>query len=212
MKSISIRKHRVLHMIGILKQLFPHPQTTLMYHSEWELLVAIILSAQCTDIMVNKVTYTLFKKHKTIHDYAHSNLPELTHEIRQLSFFRTKAKHIKETAKRVEKQYHGQIPKDMDTLLSLPGVGRKTANVFLGICIHKSPGIAVDTHVRRLAQTFHLTQAQNPKQIELDLMKIVPKQYWVSFPQWLIAYGRKYHPARKKDISQTPLGFLCTQT
>lgn len=185
----------------VLKELFPKPKTILNYTTPFELLVAVILSARNTDKKVNEVTKNLFGKYRTIKDYANANSDELEKDLNQLGLFRQKAKFIKNTATIIVDKYNGQIPKTMNELIELPGVGRKTANIILGNIYKIYEGIAVDTHVTRLSKLFGLTSNTNPEKIEKDLMKILPKPEWFDFTNRMIAYGRKYCPAHCKHVN-----------
>src|SRR3989338_5191696 len=195
-KRLIERKKRAVNIARTLKKLFPKPKIALNYRTQWELLIAVILSAQCTDIMVNKVTRRLFKKYRTLHDYARANQKAFEKDIRQAGFYRNKAKHILKSAKIIKERFKGRLPRTMDELLILPGVARKTANVVLGNAFNTVEGIAVDTHVRRFAIKFDLTDYKDPKRIEKDLMDIFPKKEWFSITYRLIEYGRKICPAR----------------
>lgn len=190
------RKKRAKKLIKELKKLFPNAKMTLCYATNWELLVAVILSAQCTDKKVNEVTSKLFKKYRKLDDYVKAKRLEFEYDIKQTGFYRNKAKNILASAKIVTEVYNGRIPKTMDEMLKLPGVARKTANVVLGNAYGISDGIAVDTHVIRLTRRFNLTDEKDPVKIERDLMKIVPKKEWISFTHYVIEYGRNFCPAR----------------
>ncbi len=203
-KEIETKKKRVTNIIEKLKALFPDAKIILKYSNNWELLVAVVLSAQCTDIMVNKVTDKLFRKYKTLDDYANADIHEFEQDIQSTGFYKNKAKHILVAAKIIRERYHGVIPNTMNDLTSLPGVGRKTANVILGNAFGIVEGIAVDTHVRRLSKILDLTNHDDPEKIEQDLMKIVPKKDWFNITYLLIEYGRKYCTARKHDHAHCP--------
>lgn len=199
------KKERASIIIHTLSKLFPEAKIMLHYSNPWELLVAVILSAQCTDKMVNRVTEVLFKKYKTLKDYVRADLAEFEKDIFMTGFYRMKAKHILEAAHIVSNQYGGVVPHTMKEMLALPGVGRKTANVVLGNAYGVIEGIAVDTHVRRLSKLLGLSQKNDPEKIEKDLMKIVPPAQWLHFTYLLIEYGRAYCSARKHDHSACPL-------
>ncbi len=184
----------------ILKKLFPDPHTPLTYSNPWELYVAVVLSAQQTDVGVNKVTKELFSKYKKISDYQKVSLEEFESDINKINFYKGKAKAIKKAADIILDQYDGNLPESMEELVKLPFVGRKTANVILQEAFGKSEGIVVDTHVKRLANLFGLTNKQDPEKIENDLMKVLPKRSWHDFALGLILYGRKYCSARCKHI------------
>ena len=205
MNNLEKRKKIINKIIPKLKQLLPDAKIVLEYSNNWELMVAVILSAQCTDKMVNKVTDKLFKKYKTLADYVKADSKEFENDIRSTGFFRNKTKNILATARSIKEKFKGKVPKTMKDLLTLPGVARKTANVVLGNAFAIYEGIAVDTHVRRLAKLYGLTDHADPDKIEQDLMKIVPKKDWFKFTYLMIDYGRKYCSARKHDHKNCPL-------
>lgn len=200
-------------IITILKKLFPEAKTALVYSSSFELLVAVILSAMCTDKAVNKTTEKLFKKYPNLESYISADPAVFEADISSINFYRNKAKNILATAKIIKNKHRGQIPKTMDEMLELPGVARKTANIVLYGAHGIVAGIPVDTHVRRLANLLGLTREEDPVKIEQDLIKIVPEREWVDFSFRLIDYGRKYCPARPHDHGQCPLSkFYITKT
>ncbi len=188
-----------------LKKLFPNTQTELKHSNKLELLIAIILSAQTTDKQVNKVTQELFKKYKTIDDYLKADITEFEDNIKSLGLYKTKAKNILKTIKIIHTKFNNKIPCSMEKLIKLPGVGRKTANVFLFHACKKNQGIAVDTHVKRLSKLYGLTKHTTPEKIEQDLMQIFPKKSWGEISILLIKYGRKYCPAKKHNHQNCPL-------
>lgn len=181
-----------------IHELFPDPHTPLNYSNEWELYVAVALSAQQTDIGVNRVTENLFKKYKSLEDYRNATLEEFDTDIKSINFHKGKSKAIKNAAEIVATKYKARLPQTMGELLELPFIGRKTANVILQEAFGKSEGIVVDTHVRRLANLFGLTKNQDPEKIEKDLMEILPKVWWHDFALGLILYGRAYCKASCK--------------
>lgn len=199
------RKKRVVKMIRILRELYPDSKTELNYKTNWELLVAVILSAQCTDKRVNEVTKKLFKKYKTLNDYMNADLKMFEQDIKSTGFYRNKAKNILGAAKVVKNNFNGKIPKTMTEMLTIPGVARKTANVVLGHVHNIYEGIAVDTHVRRLAIRFGLTDYKDPVRIERDLMSIIPKKDWQYVNHQMVMYGRYICRARKHDCTEHPL-------
>ena len=205
MKSLQQHKQKAKEMIAKLKELFPNVKSALNYSNNWEFLVAVIMSAQTTDKQVNKVTEKLFKKYPKLEDYVKASLTTFDNDINSVNFHNNKAKNILATAKVIKEKYHGEIPATMEELTSLPGVGRKTANVIIGNVFGKPEGIAVDTHVRRLAKLYGLTDQTDPVKIEKDLMEVVPKEDWTNFTHLMIEYGRTYCPARKHDHSKCPL-------
>lgn len=188
-----------------LRALFPDAKIALNFNNSWELLVAVILSAQCTDKKVNEVTAKLFKKYPTLDDYVSASQLEFQQDIFQTGFYHNKAKNILASAKMIKEKYNGQIPCTMEKLIELPGVARKTANVVLTSACGVSVGIAVDTHVRRLSNLLGLSKENNPDKIEKDLMEIFPKQEWPKISFRLIEYGRKYCSAKKHDHANCPL-------
>ena len=204
-KEIKKLKEKALKIIKVLKKLFPTAKIALNYSNPWELLIAVVLSAQCTDKKVNEVTKKLFKKYKTLDDYIKANPREFEQDIKSTGFYKNKAKNILATARIIKEKFNGQVPKTMEELLTLPGIGRKSANVILGNAYGIVEGIAVDTHVRRLAKKLGLTKNTDPDKIEKDLTQIIPKKYWFPFTYWLIEYGRKYCPARPHNHNNCPL-------
>ncbi len=205
MNDVQRKKHAA-DVLRKLKKLFPHARMFLNYTTPFELLVAVMLSAQCTDKKVNEVTPELFRRFKTIDDYAQAPIRELERLVYQTGFYRAKAKHIKEAAIVIRDEYGGVLPRTMREMVSIPGVGRKTANVVLGNAYGVSEGIAVDTHVRRLAGVLGLSKEKAIPAIERDLMKLFPKKEWFRLTYYLIEYGRNYCPAKKHDHSKCPLG------
>lgn len=187
---------KVREIIEILEKKYPNAKTALKYSNPLQLLVATILSAQCTDERVNKVTTELFRKYKTAKDYANVNIKTFENEIKSTGFYHNKARNIINTAKLLVEKYNGKVPKKMDELLKLPGVSRKTANVVLSSAYGIVEGIVVDTHVHRVSQRLGLTENKDPFKIETDLMKIVPKEKWHIFPFLLINYGREICKAK----------------
>lgn len=192
-------------VLSELKKLFPNPVASLDFSNNWELIVAVALSAQTTDKQVNIVTKELFKKYKKLEDYYTANLEEFEKDINSIGLYRSKAKNILATAKILKDKFGGVVPKTIRELIELPGVGRKTANVVLGNAHGLAEGIAVDTHVTRLAQKFGLTKHSDPKKIEPDLMKLFPKEEWFQLTMRFIEYGREYSPARKKLDNTDPI-------
>ena len=191
-----------------LKRLFPDAHCVLTYSNPWELLVAVQLSAQCTDAMVNKVTPALFAKYKRLDDYVQANAKEFEKYIFRTGFYRNKTKNILAAAKMVKEKYNGKVPSSMEEILILPGIARKSANVILGNVYGVVEGIAVDTHVIRLSHVLGLSKEKTPVKIERDLMQIIPKKDWFKATYLLVDYGRKYCVARKHDHAQCPLSSL----
>ncbi|MEK7542305.1 MAG: endonuclease III [Patescibacteria group bacterium] len=200
------RKIRTEKIVKKLRELFPNAKIVLKYSNAWELLVAVRLSAQCTDKKVNEVTAKLFKKYRTLGDYIRANPKEFEKDIKPTGFYRAKTKSILAAAKLVKEKFGGKIPDTMEGLLGLPGIGRKSANVILGNAFGKVEGIAVDTHVMRLSQKLGLTSHKDPIKIEQDLMALLPKKDWFFFTYGLIEYGRHICPSRRhKDCASHPL-------
>lgn len=190
------KKERAGQIIRRLKQLHPEAQMILNYKNNWELLVAVMLSAQSTDKQVNKVTGKLFRKYRKLSDYAGASRKTLEQDIKSIGLYRTKARNIMAAARMLGDEYGGVVPRTLKELIRLPGVGRKTAHVVLGNAYGLVEGIAVDTHVRRLTQSFGLTPSADPKKIEQDLMRLFPKKEWFHLTYLFIDYGRAHCPAR----------------
>ncbi len=199
------RMTRVKEMNAVLRTLYKEPKIALNFSNTWELLVAVALSAQCTDERVNKVTKDLFVAYPSIEDYAQATQSEMEKAVFQCGFYRNKAKNIRGAAKKILEDFGGEVPKTMEELITIPGVARKTANVILSNAYGISEGIAVDTHVRRFAIRFDLSDYTDPVRIEKDLMEIMPKSEWWGFNHRLVHYGRDYCPARKHDCEAHPL-------
>lgn len=204
-KGIGSDKQRAGGITRKLKNLFPDAHCVLSYGNTWELLVAVQLSAQCTDKKVNEVVEKLFKKYTTLDDYVKAKPAEFEKDIFQTGFYRNKTKNILAAAKMVKEKFGGEVPKTMQEILTLPGVARKTANVILGNAYGVVEGIAVDTHVMRLSRLWGLTKEKDAVKIERDLMNLLPKEEWFSFTYGAIDYGRKYCTARVRDHSKCPL-------
>ena len=202
-------RERVAQLIEIFPGVYPDARTELNFKNPLQLLIATILSAQCTDKRVNLVTPALFKKYRTAADYAKAPPAELEKAIQSTGFFRSKTKSIRGATSTIAKQFGGRVPDSMEELRALPGVGRKTANVVLGNAFHKDEGIVVDTHVIRLSQRLGLTKQSDPEKIERDLMKLVPREHWTNWSHWLIWHGRRRCYARKPDCSQCEVFRLC---
>jgi endonuclease III len=186
----------------VLNKLFPDATTALKYKTPFQLLVATIMSAQCTDVLVNKVTAELFKKYKTPKDFANSNLEQLRKDIYPVTFYKNKAKMIQDASKILIEKHKGKVPESLEELIKLPGVARKTANVVLGHAYGIHSGFVVDTHVIRVSNRLGLTKSQDPKQIEQDLMQIIPKKNWIKFADQIIWFGRTYCTARKDKCKE----------
>ena len=209
-ESTEELKVRVRDVIRRLKQAFPDAKCSLNHSNPFELLVATILSAQCTDERVNIVTADLFRKYKKPEDYLKVSPRELEKDIQSTGFFRNKTKSIQGTSKMLTEQYGGIVPHTMEELLDLPGVARKTANVVLGVAFGKAEGVVVDTHVQRLSRRLDFTREERPEKIEEDLMKLFPRERWIHLAHLLIHHGRAICYARKPKCSQCPVEDLCT--
>ncbi|HLJ25471.1 MAG TPA: endonuclease III [Candidatus Angelobacter sp.] len=200
---------RIKAILQRLDRTYPGATCALKHNSAWELLVATILSAQCTDVRVNMVTPVLFKKYPTPQDFAALKPEELEPDIRSTGFFRNKSKSLVGSAKKLMEEFGGKVPDDMDQLLTMPGVARKTANVVLGTWFHKAVGVVVDTHVHRISRRLELTGGDDPKSIEQDLMRVIPQERWIDFSHLIIHHGRALCVARKPKCAQCPLEDLC---
>jgi endonuclease-3 len=208
-KNAAKRAGRRRKIAQLLDEMYPSPQVPLLHNNPWELLVATILSAQCTDKRVNEVTPGLFRKYPSISDFAHASQAELARDVRSTGFFNNKSKALIGAARKVLADFGGEIPKTMQELLTIPGAARKTANVVLGGAYGVMEGVVVDTHVQRLSQRLDLTKHTQPVQIEQDLMKIIPHDKWFTFPLQLIYHGRTLCFARKPRCSECKLDPIC---
>jgi len=204
----DVRK-RALQIIRLLEKEHSDAEIALTFKNPLELLISTILSAQCTDKRVNIVTKTLFKKYKTLEDYAKADIKELELDIRSTGFYHNKARHIKKCCQMLIEKFGSQVPRTMEELLELPGVARKTANIVLSNVFGIVEGIAVDTHVRRLSERLGLTQNKNQDKIEQDLMKIVPKEMWMRFSDLLVFHGRRICMAKKPKCGECVLNKIC---
>lgn len=204
-------KNAAQEIINILVRKYPAPECALHHESPWQLLVATILSAQCTDVRVNMVTPALFKKFKNVAAFAAAEQSELEAAIHSTGFFRNKAKNIIACAHELQRLYHGEVPQTLAELIVLPGVGRKTASVILGTVFGKAEGIVVDTHVTRLSQRLGLSGQSDAVKIEQDLMKIIPRKHWITFSHLLILHGRERCSARKPDCPNCELTQVCSK-
>jgi len=199
----------VREIVANLKRLYPAIKTSLHHRNAFELLMATILSAQCTDERVNIVTKTLFKQYRTPEDFSSANTKKLETIIRPTGYYHSKAKYIKEASKIIVRSFGSRVPDTMEGLLQLPGVGRKTANIILSVAYNKNEGIAVDTHVKRLSKRLGLTQSDNPDKIEEDLMTITPKALWNKIAILLILHGRNVCYARNPRCADCILNDIC---
>jgi len=208
-KAAYTSPERLQKIFSALDQLFPQAQCALQHENAFQLLVATILSAQCTDERVNKVTPGLFQKFSTPQDFAALAQPVLEAEIRSTGFFRNKAKNLIGMAKKLVTDFGGQVPRTMEEMLTLPGVARKTANVVLGTAYGIPTGVVVDTHVFRIAHRLKLSNQKTPEKVEQDLLKLVPPERWISFGHQMIWFGRKVCQARKPLCADCPLESIC---
>ena len=208
MESLKKKRERVKLIFEILDPLYTYEKTALEYRTPLELLIATILSAQCTDRQVNEVTKTLFKKYRKAEDYLRAPISELEGDIRPTGFYKNKAKSLKGCCQALLDLYGGVVPSTMEELLKLPGVGRKTANCVLG-AVFDVPGVVVDTHVKRLAVRLGLTESDNPDKIEIDVQQLLPPERWRRFSDILIYHGRAICKARKPDHGRCPVFNLC---
>src|SRR3984885_8545829 len=200
---------RIAAILERLAEAYPNVQCALHHRNAWELMVATILSAQCTDARVNMVTPGLFKKFPTPTDFAHAPLVEIEELIRSTGFYHNKAKSLNGAARRLIAEYSGKVPETMEELLTLPGVARKTANVVLGVAFHKAVGVVVDTHVLRLTRRLELTKAAEPILVEKDLMEIIPQDHWIAFSHEMIHHGRQVCIARMPRCVDCTLETVC---
>lgn len=197
----KVRKERILKMIKVFEKMFPNPLSELNYTTDFEFLVAVILSAQCTDKRVNIVTKKLFKKYPNISDYANANLKEFEQDIFSTGFYRNKAKNVINAANIVLNKFNGVLPQNLKDLERIPGAGHKTANVVLSNLYNIHEGIAIDTHAIRISRKFDLVDLPfTPVSIERDLLEITPKEYWGKMNHYLVLYGRYYAPAHAKEV------------
>jgi len=200
---------RVAAILPKLDEAYPTATCELKHENAFQLLISTILSAQCTDVRVNQVTETLYKKYPNAEAFAHANPSELEQEIRPTGFFRNKTKSIMGASKGIIDNFGGQVPRSMEEILTLPGVARKTANVVLGTAYGIASGVVVDTHVMRLSRRLDLTKHEDPKKIEQDLMRVIPEEKWITFSHQLIWHGRRVCVARKPRCIDCNLESLC---
>jgi endonuclease-3 len=208
-KGKGTSPQRVRAILGKLDEAYPNATCALEHKNAFQLLISTILSAQCTDERVNQVTKTLYAKYPTPKDFAYADPRELELDIRPTGFFRSKTKSILGSSKKVVEEFHGEVPRSMERLLTLPGVARKTANVVLGTAFGIASGIVVDTHVTRLAGRLDLSRNTDPKKIEQDLIQVIPQEKWILFSHQLIWHGRKICQARKPRCAECNLERLC---
>jgi endonuclease III len=203
------KQARLEQILGILDELYPDVTCALHHSSPWELLVATILSAQCTDERVNMVTPGLFRKYPTIQDFAAVKPEVLAADIRSTGFFNNKAKSVVGAAQTILRDFGGEIPRNIEALLTVPGAARKTANVVLGTAFGIASGVVVDTHVGRITKRLDLTKQDNPVKVERDLVAQLPRERWISFSHQLIHFGRQICAARKPKCGECPMASLC---
>jgi len=208
-KNAAERQARVKKILATLDKMYPGATCALYHSNAWELLVATILSAQCTDKRVNEVTPGLFRKYPTIQDFANANQAEMAQDIRSTGFFNNKSKSVIGAARKILSDFKGEVPRNIDDLLTVPGAARKTANVVLGTAFGIASGVVVDTHVQRISARLDLTKESDPKKIEQDLIKIIPKQKWILFSHQIILHGRALCIARNPRCGECALDPLC---
>jgi endonuclease-3 len=204
-----VSPERISEILGRLDQLYPDVTCALTHTSAWELLVATILSAQSTDVNVNRVTPELFRKYPTVEAFAALTPEQLEPDVRSTGFFRNKSKSVVGAAKKIVADFGGTVPDEMENLLTLPGVARKTANVVLGSWFKKAGGVVVDTHVHRISRRLELTTNNDPQKIEQDLMRVIPREKWILFSHQIIWHGRKLCIARKPKCAECALENIC---
>jgi endonuclease-3 len=209
MVAIADTKRHAGQVVKRLKRAYPDAKCALNFETPLQLLIATILSAQCTDVRVNIVTTELFRKYPTAADFAAARLPELERAIQSTGFFRNKAKNIKACCQELVEKYQGEVPRDLAVLVALPGVGRKTANVVLGTAFEMATGVVVDTHVMRISRRLGMTDWSDPIRIEQDLMQQIPKREWIDFSHRLIHHGRQICIARRPKCDICPLNDVC---
>jgi endonuclease-3 len=205
----SSAEARMPEILRLLHQAYPDAQCELDFETPLELLVATVLSAQCTDKRVNQVTPALFETYPSAKAYAEADIDELQEAIRSTGFYRNKAKNVQNACRKLVEEYDGEVPQTMEELVTLPGVARKTANVVLGNAYHVTEGIAVDTHVKRLSTRLALTKENTPEKIERDLMKLAPRDEWIDVSHLLILHGRRVCAARKPNCAECVISHLC---
>jgi endonuclease III len=208
-KTAAERQARVKKILAALDKMYPEATCALHHANAWELLVATILSAQCTDKRVNEVTPGLFRKYPAIQDFANANQAELAQDIRSTGFFNNKSKSVLGAARKIVSDFGGQVPRTIEELLTVPGAARKTANVVLGTAFGIASGVVVDTHVQRISRRLDLTKETDPVKIEKDLMKTIPKEKWILFSHQIILHGRALCVARTPHCAECALDPLC---
>lgn len=208
-KNAAERRARLTTILATLDRMYPEASCALHHSNAWELLVATILSAQCTDKRVNAVTPDLFRKYPSIQDFANANQAELARDIRSTGFFNNKSKSVIGAARKILADFKGEVPRTIEELLTVPGAARKTANVVLGTAFGIASGIVVDTHVQRISRRLDLTKETDPVKIEQDLIKIIPKEKWILFSHQIILHGRALCVARNPRCAECGLDPVC---
>ena len=208
-ESRVVKQERTNQILEELRRTYPDAHCELKFSNPLELLIATILSAQCTDKQVNIVTADLFKRYRTAEDYAQADLAELESDIKRIGLFRNKAKNIKACCAQIVEKHGGEVPQTMEALVALPGVGRKTANVVLGNAFDIQEGVVVDTHVARLTQRLGLTKETTPEKIEAEMMELIPRKDWALFSHWIIWHGRRRCFARGPQCGECEVRTLC---
>lgn len=208
-KTAAERKERVARILAALEERYPDVTCALVHEDAWQLLVATILSAQCTDERVNKVTPALFRKYPAMEDFAAARQEELARDIHSTGFFNNKAKSIIGAARTILEEFGGEIPRDIEALLRVPGAARKTANVVLGTAFGIASGVVVDTHVGRISNRLDLTREESAVKIERDLMRVIPRERWIQFSHQMIHFGREICIARKPKCAICPMAGFC---
>lgn len=208
-ESGKAKRQRAVEILARLRQTYPNTRLALNFESPLQLLMALVLAAQCTDKKVNEVTPALFRRYPTARDYAEAELPELEEMVKQTGFFRNKARALKNLGQALSLEHGGEVPADLAALVALPGVGRKTANAVLGNAFGRNEGIVVDTHVQRLGRRLGLTQETDPEKIERDLLPLLPREDWTVWAHLLQDHGRALCKARKPECPACPVADLC---
>jgi endonuclease III len=208
-ESLKAKRLRAVEILARLRQTYPGSRLALDFGSPLQLLMALVLAAQCTDKKVNEVTPALFRRYPTARDYAEADLPELEEMVRSTGFYRNKARALKALGQVLTAEHGGEVPADLAALVALPGVGRKTANAVLGNAFGRNEGIVVDTHVQRLARRLGLTQETDPEKIERDLLPLLPREDWTTWSHLLQDHGRALCKARKPECPACPVADLC---
>ncbi|GGL60066.1 endonuclease III [Halocalculus aciditolerans] len=208
-EPLDSREQQVVEVIDRLEGVYPEPEISLNFDTRLELLIAVVLSAQCTDERVNKVTADLFEKYHSAEDYANADVDDIADDIDSITYYNSKAGYIHDACEQIIAEHDGEVPDTMSELTDLPGVGRKTANVVLQHGHDITEGIVVDTHVQRISRRLGITEEERPEKIETDLMSVVPEEHWKEYTHWLISHGRDTCTARNPDCSDCVLEDIC---